>query len=202
MLGLQQQSPMASPSPDLALALISFGGYFAASHVPDQPAYIVPETALDRLIPLIPASVFPYLSLYPFLGLNAAYFWPQPVQARRVFWAISLLNGLGSMLFCSVRTSVPRPEPATNRLLAWLWRVDPPYNALPSLHTAYAVVLAEAHWRLRSRWRWLVAAWALAIIISTLTTKQHRLWDVLAGMLLARMVAKRLFADFSAKHQL
>ncbi len=202
MAGLQQQSTSSQPSADLALALFSFVGYFAASHVPDQPAYVVPATALDRAIPLIPASVFPYLSLYPFLGLNAAYFWPKPTHARRVFQAISLLNSLGTIIFCSLRTTVPRPQLATSRLLDWLWRIDPPYNALPSLHTAYAVVLAEAHWRLRTPWRWQVSAWALAIIISTLTTKQHHVWDVLGGIMLARMVASRLFADFSAKHQL
>lgn len=202
MLGLQQQSTSSQPSADFALALCSFVGYFAASHVPDQPAYVVPATALDRAIPLIPSSVLPYLSLYPFLGLNAAYFWPKPKQARRVFQAITMLNSLGSIVFCSMRTTVPRPQSTTSRLLNWLWRVDPPYNAFPSLHTAYAVVLAEAHWRVCSPWRWLVSAWAVAIIISTLTTKQHHLWDVIAGIGLARLVASKLFADLSPTHQL
>ncbi len=65
--------------------------------------------------------------------------------------------------------------------------LDPPFNTWPSLHVAFSglVTLVVARWLERRRSVVLLwVCWA-AISISTLTVKQHFIWDVITGTLLA-----------------
>jgi membrane-associated phospholipid phosphatase len=63
--------------------------------------------------------------------------------------------------------------------------VDRPVNCVPSLHVANACVCALALQREGSTWHYGAPVWLALIMLSTLTTKQHFVIDVLAGVLLA-----------------
>ena len=80
-------------------------------------------------------------------------------------------------------------------MFSWLKQTDPAGNACPSLHVAFAVFTAR--WvdflfkRLRAgpvlhvlNW-----TWSLAIIYSTIATRQHVAIDVLAGAALGAIIA-------------
>jgi membrane-associated phospholipid phosphatase len=58
--------------------------------------------------------------------------------------------------------------------------------AVPSLHAAYAMLIALFFWRL-ARWRWrvLLAAYAVAMGLALVYTAEHYVSDVLAGWLYA-----------------
>lgn len=166
----------------------SFAGYLATSRLPGLKARQVPALALDRAIPLLPWTVYGYVSLYPLLALNLAYLLPRPRALRALTDAVILANAGASVIFALWRTTVerpPLPSGAGARLLAALWRIDPPHNALPSLHAAYGVLLAWAHLRLQSPLAPAMALWSAAVIGSTLSTKQHRSLDLLGGAVLA-----------------
>ena len=112
---------------------------------------------------------------------------------------IGALCATGLLCFWLVPTAVPRPELPPELLqqggFALLQGLDAAGNACPSLHVATALFTALWHRRLLAeltapRWtQWLNAVWLLAIVYSTLATKQHVAWDVLGGVLLALLFA-------------
>jgi membrane-associated phospholipid phosphatase len=68
----------------------------------------------------------------------------------------------------------------------WL---DRPFNSWPSLHVAqtFLAAIGMTHWWVREgRKLRIMALWVLwtALALSTLTTKQHFLWDALTGFAL------------------
>jgi membrane-associated phospholipid phosphatase len=182
----------------IAAALLSFIGYFGTSHIPGLAVHPVPSTWIDRAIPLLPATAYGYVSLYPLLLGNLVYLVPRPQALLPLLRAFILANVLSGIWFVCYRTTAERPplpqEPGAG-LLGLLWSIDPPYNALPSLHTLYSVLIGVAHMRWRSPYRWMIAAWAAVVIASTLTTKQHQLVDVIAGIIFAGLIARWLLAN-------
>jgi hypothetical protein len=86
---------------------------------------------------------------------------------------------------------LPQPDGVSGLLFAQLRAFEAPFNMAPSLHAAVLVVVWQA-WRqwLRAdaralRWLWHGACGL--ILLSTLTTWQHDLLDVLAGLLVGAL---------------
>jgi membrane-associated phospholipid phosphatase len=90
-----------------------------------------------------------------------------------------------------VRAEYPRPvlvppyADASSSFLAWVHSVDPPGNVFPSLHVAHTSVLAFLLHKDRPRLGAVTIGLAAVLAVSTLTTKQHFLSDVLAGFAMA-----------------
>ena len=75
----------------------------------------------------------------------------------------------------------------TAPLYGWFHWLDRPYNAWPSLHvsqTFLAAIAISRWWKARGLHLRIVTMWILwtALTVSTLTTKQHFLWDALSGL--------------------
>ena len=94
---------------EIAITAFSFGAYFGTGHIPSLKAHRVPATALDHAVPLLPWTVYGYVSLYPLLLANLVYLVPRPRALRPVLQAVTLANALSGMLFVTFRTTVPRP---------------------------------------------------------------------------------------------
>jgi membrane-associated phospholipid phosphatase len=60
--------------------------------------------------------------------------------------------------------------------------------AMPSMHAAFALLVALVFWRLRPRWGWLALGYPLAMGTAVIYTGDHYLIDVLAGWVLAGCV--------------
>ncbi|HEY1012764.1 MAG TPA: phosphatase PAP2 family protein [Herpetosiphonaceae bacterium] len=181
-------------------AACSFAGYPATSHLPGLKARTMPDLALDRAIPLLPWTAYVYVSLYPLLLFNLAYLLPRPRALRALADAVTLANAGSSAIFALWRTAIERPPLAPGpgaKLLAGVRRIDPPYNAMPSLHVAYGVLLAWAHLRLQSPPAPALALWSAAVVASTLSTKQHRSLDLLGGAALALLAGAPTIARLS-----
>ena len=158
------------------------------------------DTALDRAIPLIPASSWCYQPLYVAIFVLAIF----AFRTRRVFhlgcvciFANIVVGALGHFF---VRAEYPRPilplphPDLSTAFLAFVYKIDPPGNVFPSLHVAHTFVLAFMLELDRSRWSKTALVMAILLALSTLTTKQHFIADVLAGLvmaLLARWWASR-----------
>jgi membrane-associated phospholipid phosphatase len=69
--------------------------------------------------------------------------------------------------------------------LTLVWFFDTAKDCFPSQHVAVAFLTAFHVQRLSRSWGPPFFLLAIAIAISTLTTKQHYLWDVIAGTLMA-----------------
>ncbi len=173
-----------------------FGAYFYLLKDPAYPTTVMPVTLLDRLIGFHPQTLTIYVSLWFYVSLPPAllatrrelygyamamagtctaaliifYFWPTAVPAADINWAqYPDMNSLKSM--------------------------DASGNACPSLHVATAVFSGFWLHHLLRRFDaplWLLAfngTWCIAILYSTLATRQHVALDVLAGLALGVLTA-------------
>lgn len=173
-----------------AFMMLFFWAYFAVLRNPLAPVTMMPLTWLDTAIP-ITALAFPfYASLWVYASLPVAFM--QEIRAMLLFglWmAVMCLLCLG--IFWLLPTGVPPagidwslyPE------MAIIKDVDASGNACPSLHVASAVFaaiwLARIARAMGGR-RWvsgLIWLHCLAILWSTMATRQHVALDVLAGAL-------------------
>lgn len=169
------------------------------------PPSLLPLTTIDLAVPLLPWTVWIYGS-----GTKAAFLgWmtvPDGRAGRRLFWTLAICAAVTSVAFIAWPTTYPRelyPLPAgtsaTLREFADLRDTDSPSNCFPSLHVALAwgLALNWAGWLRRGgspRAAVLPIVWAVAVSIGTLTTKQHYVVDVPAGLLVgvgAFLVARR-----------
>lgn len=150
-----------------------------------------PQTALDAWIPFLPGTVWIYLSHVAVLF--SGWWWMTKGPAcTRAFVAMVLTAVLSTLYFLFFPTELPRRElaevatsPVTQAAWAFLMSADNPTNSFPSMHVAEAMVTAVALTRADHRLRWLATVWAIAIAVSTLTTEQHVVVDVIGGLALA-----------------
>ncbi len=173
-----------------------FGAYFYLLKDPAYPTTVMPIIFLDRLIGFWPQSLPVYASLWLYVSLPPAllatkrelygygvsmagtctaaliifYFWPTAVPAANINWALY-------------------PD------MHSLKNMDASGNACPSLHVATAVFSGFWLHHLLRRFgspRWLLTfngVWCIAILYSTLATRQHVALDVLAGLALGVLAA-------------
>jgi membrane-associated phospholipid phosphatase len=153
----------------------------------DRPAH-VPALALDRAVPVEPAWMVVYGSLYVFMVILPIVVVRQPALFRRALQSYLSVMLLGYAGFLLYPTTAPRPgHVAGSGFAVWslqlLYALDPPYNCFPSLHVAYSFVSALTCYRVHRGVGVAATLWAALIGISTLFTKQHYVADVLAGAL-------------------
>lgn len=176
------------------LGVFFFLGYgfanWAAGKQPNLPFIVF---KWERAIPFLPWTIVPYMSidlLYVasfFLctsreSLNAHAKRMLLAQASAV--AIFLLFPLQ---YGPLKDQIERP--LAEGVFAFLFRalkmVDQPFNMAPSLHAALTVVLlAKYSEYLRGIRRVPLLGWFVVVELSTLTTYQHHLFDLVTGVLL------------------
>ena len=89
----------------------------------------------------------------------------------------------------NVRPSIPE-QGFWNQMLALLYQMDAADNLFPSIHclNSWFCYIAVRSRREIPRWYQRFSFWAaLAVFVSTLTTKQHVIADVIGGALLAEV---------------
>lgn len=171
-----------------AFMTVFFVAYFAVLNHPLRPVTVMPVLAIDRWIGVQPWTLVFYVSLWIYVpGV------PAVLRDRRELiafgWASGALAVAGLAIFLAWPSAVPTLEVDWSNYAGFddLKEVDATGNACPSLHVAFAVFAALAAERLmresggRVRWRVASAVWALGIVYSTLATKQHVSFDVVAG---------------------
>ncbi len=162
--------------------------FFIGSPGPGRTIYF-PEIALDRAIPLEPAWILGYASLYLFV-LLPLFVVRQDDLFRRTLLAYLMVMTVAYVCFLINPTASPRPATVPGAgYFAWGLRLnysfDVPYNCFPSLHVSHSFVSALSCYRVHRGVGIAAVCWALLIGVSTLFTKQHYIADVIAGMLVA-----------------
>ena len=142
---------------------------------------------LDEQIPYWPWSVSVYITLHP-MYIIAAYTL-QPRRYVHVILGLTTMTLISFAFFMLITSHYPRPAPE-----AWahsIWRpvidvlvsVDAPGNTCPSLHVSTSLYLG---WVLKDRkygLGWVL--WGILLSLSTLTLKQHYIWDWIGGTFMA-----------------
>jgi len=171
-----------------AFAAFFFVLYFRLLNHPLFPVALMPLTALDRLVGFAPLAMVPYVSLWPYVLLVPALLLGRRETVAYVAAVVAVAAvGLGIFLFWP--TAIPRPDIDWTRhpSFEFLKHVDAAGNACPSLHVTFTVLTAVWLGRLLRQigapagMRLLSVVWAVAIVYSTLATKQHVAVDVFAG---------------------
>lgn len=165
-------------------------GYAVAKLQPFASAVPLPLTELDRAIPFLPETVWLYGTV-TWTTLAACLHVPDRLRARRLYFTLVLSALISWLFFFFYPTVYPRElypladdGSWTVRELLDIRDADDPTNCFPSLHVALAwgIALSWNDW-LRARWaRPLPFAWAAVVSLCTLTTKQHYVVDVPAGL--------------------
>jgi membrane-associated phospholipid phosphatase len=150
--------------------------------------------AVDYATPLIPWTFIIYLSDYLMVPL-IVYLTDNKEEFQalcRMCFATLVVCGL---IFVFYPTRYPRPPyPAVQStfvaaLMNLIAVADTPNNCFPSMHVA---ITGIATWSVRHRSPrvfLLFSLWAIAICVSTLTTKQHYLLDIGGGLFVVMAVA-------------
>lgn len=147
-------------------------------------------TALDRRIPVVPAWTVIYVAAFPFWAVSYV------VMARGRNWYTIMSAEVLAKLVCGVifflmPTTNQRPL-LTDEPFGWLlqliYEMDAATCLFPSIHCLESWI-CFAGLRTRKEFpgavRWGSLIFAVLVCVSTLTTYQHVLADVFAGVLLA-----------------
>ena len=155
-------------------------------------------TPVDASVPFLPGTVWIYFSDYLLVSMAflVSESWD---EVKRFVRAYFVLLAIGAVIHFAWPTVFPRDAfPITGdalsaRALSSLRGVDAPTSCLPSMHVAGSYLAAFSLWhRRRSLFAGFVA-WATGVAVSTLTTKQHYLVDVVTGLGLAVALAAVFF---------
>lgn len=168
--------------------LLGYGIFyiFPNFYAPWTPS-LLPLTWIDRNVSFLPWTFLIYTSDYLLIFLSIliineeSYF----LRFSRMMFATLVICGF---FFLAFPTTYPRPAyPISNQWMVQaamdlVYVADTPNNCFPSMHVALTSVSA---WSLRGcapKYFKVFVIWALAIILSTLTTKQHYFVDILGGL--------------------
>jgi membrane-associated phospholipid phosphatase len=179
-----------------AFISLFFWAYFFLLKNPAFPVTTIPLTVVDRWIGFAPLALIPYLSLWLYSSLPVFLL---PTRMRLLnfgFWIGAMCLFALSIFYWFPNTAPPANiDWAVYPGVAFLKGVDAAGNACPSLHVATAVYSsAWLYWLMRDvRMSWRAQSiqmlWAIAILYSTMATKQHVSLDVLAGTVLGIVFA-------------
>jgi len=151
---------------------------------PPRPA---PALPMDDWIPYQPMWALIYQTIL--LVHTLALWLPQDAEVVKSYARnVAIVFGCGAVIFWLCPTVSPRPEELGSFVYRWfVSAVDGPRNAFPSLHAALGllgVVTISGHLRkcgVSPMWRVALLGWWVAMLYSTLATRQHRVLDLLAG---------------------
>jgi membrane-associated phospholipid phosphatase len=165
--------------------------YFGIGHTHFARSTEILRTRLDDAIPFWPWTSWCYLPFYAAVFIIAVAGIRRKQLFNRAVQAVLIVMTLGAAGHIFVGAEYPRPvlhppyPDLSHAFLASVQRIDPPGNVFPSLHVAHTTMLALILRADRRRLGNITLLMATLLALSTLTTKQHFLADVVSGYILA-----------------
>ena len=175
----------------LALALLQSLVYFGIGHLHLNRSTELLRTRLDDAIPFWPWTAWCYLPFYAGVFIIAIIGIKRRDLFNRALISVVIVMTIGAAGHIFIGAEYPRPvlhppyPDISSAFLAAVQGIDPPGNVFPSLHVAHTTMLALILIKDRPRLGRVALAMATALALSTLTTKQHFIADVLSGYALA-----------------
>lgn len=151
---------------------------------------LVLQSRIIHRIPFIPAFVVPYLGLFPYVAFSMlAVLFFTPVAAR--LYVSLIFAGIAAALIWYFMPTITsgRPELVSSgpftKIVAWMYRLDPGGNSLPSAHASTALICSYYLTYVFPLHETVIWACGVTIVGSTLFVKQHHMKDLVAGAALA-----------------
>jgi membrane-associated phospholipid phosphatase len=172
--------------------VVAAGVYLISNHYPIFEPRMLPMTAWDQAIPFLPHTVWIYVSEYVYFIIIYALC-REVLNMNRYVYAVLAIQFVSVAIFWAWPTTYPRhlfPLPdSLDHLTHWLFsslRVgDSPNNCAPSLHVSSVMLCAFLFFNEQREKLWIFVTWGTLISLSTLTTKQHYIVDVVSGFMMA-----------------
>lgn len=168
------------------MMVYNFAAWYVST-LTEIPSFVF---GFEKYIPFIPWSIIPYMTSGIFFCV--VFFYCQnkeqlKVLTKRMLFA-TIVAGICFLLF-PLKFSLSKPEVSSSFLgysFQFLKVFDSPFNQAPSLHIAYAFIFWSVFRNLK-KGRTLLMLWLILLGISTLTTYQHHLIDIITGSILAHL---------------
>jgi membrane-associated phospholipid phosphatase len=149
---------------------------------------------LDQAIPLILPFVLAYLLYFPFVyGGWGVIFFLSPRMFRRYAFAMMTIGLITGIVDITYNTYAARafvvPTDFLSRTLIWLYSLNQPTTALPSLHVSHSLCTGFFLSKIYPK---LTGIWVTSVILITLSTlfvKTHYLIDVVISVFLGIAVS-------------
>lgn len=154
----------------------------------------LPLSEFEMNIPFIIESIWIYILMYPFIGWSI-FSYQDEENFNYLLYCFLFVASISIVIFQLFPVGYPREfyplphvnSPSVNLFYKVRW-IDSPMNCFPSLHVSLCYLFTFAHWS-ESKKSFLLSFVITTIIsISTLTTKQHYIADVVAGFFLSLFV--------------
>jgi membrane-associated phospholipid phosphatase len=177
----------------LAMAVGQSVVYFGVGHLSLSRSTELLRTRLDDAIPFWPWTSWCYLPFYAAIFIMAIIGVRRRIIFNRAVQAVLLVLFVGALGHVFIGAEYPRPilhppyATVSEAFMAWVQTIDPPGNVFPSLHVAHTTMLSLILIKDRPRLGAVALVMATLLAISTLTTKQHFIADIVSGYLLAFM---------------
>ena len=153
-------------------------------------------TPLDQAVPFVPQTVWIYMSEYVFF--YAIYLTLKNEHTmNRYIYSFFVLQTVSVIIFWLWPTTFPREDFPLVRETMDQWTylafsalrtTDSPASCAPSLHVSSVYLSAMMLIHDQRQKFWYFFGWATLIALSTLTTKQHYIIDVVTGFGMAALV--------------
>ena len=157
--------------------------------------HVIMELPIDGAIPLICPSIVIYFGCFVFWGINYILGARQEkAEVMRFLSADFMAKTVCLVIFLIIPTTNIRPEITDTgffgRLMTFLYTIDPADNLFPSIHCLtswFCFIAVRKNKKLPAAYKVFSLVAALAVFVSTLTTKQHVFADVIAGFAIAEL---------------
>ena len=161
--------------------------------------HYVLTTSLDRMVPLVPWWMYIYFGCYLFWVVNyimvARIHKDDPSKFYRFVTTDMMSRVVCGLFFFLMPTTNVRPEVVgttfADDLLRFLYQIDQPANLFPSIHclVSWMCYIGIRGNKKVPRWYQIFSCiFALLVVISTQTTKQHYIADAVGGLLIAEIL--------------
>lgn len=187
--------PLYAIKPLALSVIINFSVYSGARLFYKNRLFHNLTTNLDEKIPVVPIFILFYFGSYFFWIFN--YILISRISEENCYRLVisDILGKLACfIIYITFPTTNIRPEITSSGvfvdMLKFLYKVDAPNNLFPSIHVLvswYSFIGLRNNEIIPVWYRYFSLFMAVMISVSTLTTKQHVIADVIAGMVLAEL---------------
>lgn len=153
------------------------------------------ELAIDKLIPFLPFTASIYIGCYIFWIVNYILAIRQSKEEAMHFIAADMFSKMVCLIcFLTIHTTIARPlilgDGFWEDVIRIIYKVDSPDNLFPSIHCLVSwlsYIAVRNNEKISKGYRMFSKIFAILVCVSTVTTKQHVVIDIIAGVTLAEV---------------
>jgi membrane-associated phospholipid phosphatase len=162
--------------------------YMIPNHFPLFTPHEIYLFNFEKEIPFMDWTIWFYISDYLYIATVFTLL-SNKDNMNKIFYSQIGMLIFAMIIFFILPVTYPRPEVEYTGISGWMvglvHSADTPGNSCPSIHVGMTFLAGFGFIKEQKGLFSLFMFWALLISISTLTLKQHYLFDVIAGFIMA-----------------